>query len=231
MKHLRIIFLLAAALFVGTSQAQDEDAEYRLEMGAAAGLGFSLDDTNSKFYGGSSFAGGLLTRFLINRRMAVKLGLSYAKTSGTTEGVANFYPDSPDAVSTERLRYSFDGGIYDLSALYELHFLPYGYEKGYQGYSRIVPYLQAGIGVTYATPGKAFAPNIPVGVGLKYKAGRRLNIGLEWRMHFTTSDKLDGLEAPLGIKSSGFRNKDHYSFTVLTLTYDLAPKCPNCNKD
>lgn len=50
-------------------------------------------------------------------------------------------------------------------------------------------------------------------------------------MHFTFSDKLDNLEAPHGIKSSGMRNKDHFSVTMLTLTYDLAPKCPTCNKD
>ena len=27
-----------------------------------------------------------------------------------------------------------------------------------------------------------------------------------------------------------FRNKDHYVTLLLTLTYDLNPRCPTCNK-
>ena len=72
---------------------------------------------------------------------------------------------------------------------------------------------------------------MPLGAGLKYKIGERLNLGLSWTVHFSLSDKLDGLEAPLGIPSEGFRNKDHYSALKLTLTYDLNPRCPTCNRD
>ncbi len=73
--------------------------------------------------------------------------------------------------------------------------------------------------------------NVPIGAGLKYKIAPRLNLGLDWLFHLTLSDKLEGLEAPLGIKSSGFRNKDHYGMTLLTLTYDISPRCPTCNRD
>ena len=45
------------------------------------------------------------------------------------------------------------------------------------------------------------------------------------------SDKLDGLSAPLGIQSSGFRNKDHYGMALFTITYDISAVCPACNKD
>ena len=88
-----------------------------------------------------------------------------------------------------------------------------------------------GFGLTDGKAGKAFTANIPLGVGVKYKVAERLNLGLDWLVHFTLSDKLDGLEAPLGINSSGFRNKDHYSALSLTLTYDLNPRCPTCNRD
>lgn len=229
---LHLLLLTTAFLLAGTIKlsAQDE-VEYRLELGAAAGVNFILSDANSAFYGGTNLAGGLMARFPLNPRMAVKTALTYGKVSGKTEGIDNFYPATPDGVTTEQLKHKFSGGLFDLSALYELHFLPYGYEQGYQGYHRIVPYIQAGFGLTYSSAGKAFTPNIPIGVGLKYKVGRRLNLGLEWRMHLTFSDKLDDLEAPHGIKSTGMRNKDHFSVTMLTLTYDLAPKCPTCNKD
>lgn len=71
-----------------------------------------------------------------------------------------------------------------------------------------------------------------MGLGLKYKIGERLNLGVEWAMHFSLSDKLDGVEDPYGVKSTGiFKNTDCYSTLTLSLTYSFSPKCANCNKD
>lgn len=227
----RLISLLLLTLCATGLSAQDEDTEYRMELGAGVGLCFGLNDVNSKWYGQSSVGGGLVMRRLLNPRMAIKANFDVGKWSGSTKGVNNFYPANPNQTGEERLDYAMSGAVYDLSVLYEINFLPYGYLQNYQGFKRLTPYLQMGFGLTYGSVGKAFTANIPLGVGLKYKAGRRLNLGLEWRMHLTPSDKLEGLEAPLGIKSSGFRNKDHYSFTLFTVTYDLSPRCPTCNRD
>ena len=60
------------------------------------------------------------------------------------------------------------------------------------------------------------------------------NDGFSFR--FSMSDRLDvsertspTLNDPLGIKSSGMKNKDSYSFFALFLTYDLMPKYRKCN--
>ena len=81
-----------------------------------------------------------------------------------------------------------------------------------------------------------FTVNFPSGAGVKYKLRERLNIGCEFNMRFSLSDKLDvsnkeGLQLndPYQIKGKGFKNKDSYSFAVLFLTYDLFPKCKDCN--
>ena len=37
-----------------------------------------------------------------------------------------------------------------------------------------------------------FTGNVPMGLGVKYKAAERLNVGLEWAVHFSLSDELDG---------------------------------------
>lgn len=223
--------LLAACLgLVPLRVAAQEDVQYRMELGGGIGGGFALTDLNSKFYGNTTLAGGAVVRFLLNPRMAIKTNLVYSGIKGATADVSGFYPVTPEGpASTDRLNYSFDGGVYDLSATYELNFLPYGFTRGYEGYCRLVPYFQAGFGLTYATS-HAFSVNLPVGIGLKYKLARRLNVGLDWLVHFTVSDKLDGLEAPTGIRSSGFRNKDHYFTTLVTLTYDIFPRCVDCNK-
>ena len=233
-KHLlavRTLLLMLLLLSPLGAQAQDEETEYRMEWGVGFGTSFGLTDVNSKFFGGSHVAGELLARFPLNPRMAIKAQLGAGGLRGNTVNVDNFYPADPNVSGPTELQYTCKGAIFDLSALYELHFLPYGFQQDFREFKRIVPYVQMGLGLTYGTPGNAFTLNIPIGAGVKFKVSRRINLGLEWRMHFTPSDKLDGLNAPLGIKSGGFRNKDHYSFTQLTITYDLSPRCPTCNRD
>ena len=221
------LLLLLLPLFALTASGQNDETLYRLELGG--GIGFGTGHTDLKGKWAADMAA--IARFPLNPRMAVKTQLSYLTLKGSTEGQKNFYPAQPDTPGTDRLAYSVSDAVIDASALYELHFLPYGYLRDYKGHCRLVPYLQMGFGLTYGKAGKAFTANIPLGVGVKYKVAERLNLGLDWLVHFTLSDKLDGLEAPLGISSSGFRNKDHYSALSLTLTYDLNPRCPTCNRD
>ena len=221
------LLLLLLPLFALTASGQNDETLYRLELGG--GIGFGTGHTDLKGKWAADMAA--IARFPLNPRMAVKTQLSYLNLKGSTEGQKNFYPALPDTPGTDRLAYSVSDAVIDASALYELHFLPYGYLRDYKGHCRLVPYLQMGFGLTYGKAGKAFTANIPLGVGVKYKVAERLNLGLDWLVHFTLSDKLDGLEAPLGISSTGFRNKDHYSALSLTLTYDLNPRCPTCNRD
>ena len=226
-RSLVFCLLCLALLYSQKIFAQQEELQYRLELGAGLGLGKNFTDVKVNI----GLAGALIARFPLNPRMAVKTQFTYDTMKGNTSGLKEFYPADVNAAGTNRLDYSVSSGIYDLSALYELHFLPYGYLRDYRGHFRLIPYVQLGFGLTYGAAGKAFTANIPLGVGLKYKIAQRLNLGLDWLVHFSLSDKLDGLEAPLGIKSEMFRNKDHYSALTLTLTYDLNPKCPTCNKD
>ena len=223
----RLLCLLLLTLGLLQVQAQQDETVYRLELGGGFGMGANFTDVNSSI----ALSGAAIARFPLNPRMAVKTQFTYNQIKGSTNGIKHFLPSNPNAPGPDRLSYAVKDGICDLSALYELHFLPYGYIRDYKGYFRLVPYIQMGFGITYGLAGKSFTANIPIGAGLKYKVGPRLNLGLDWIVHFSLSDKLDGLNAPLGIKSTGFRNKDHYSALTFTLTYDLNPRCPTCNRD
>ena len=122
----------------------------------------------------------------------------------------------------------------DLGLSFEYNFWPYGTGREYRGAKRLTPFVFLGIGGTYAKTGdeSVFTANVPIGVGVKYKLGRRLNLGLEWAAHFSLSDKLDGVADPYGIESSGlFKNTDCYSMLKFTITYSFMPKCKICNKD
>lgn len=225
--RLPLLILSWLAVLASACAQQSDEVVYRLELGAGAGMGLGFTDLSGK----ASPAGTVLARFPLNPRMAIKAQVAYVGLRGNTTGLKPFYPANPEASGPDRLAYETSGAVYDVSGLYEIHFLPYGYERDYRGHFRLVPYLQMGFGLAYGTAGKAFTAQIPLGVGLKYKVAPRLNLGLDWQVHFSLSDKLDGLADPLGIKSTGFRNKDHYTTLSITLTYDLNPRCPTCNRD
>lgn len=225
-KSIVTLLLAAYALFAHA----DDGTFYRLEIGGGIGLGFGLTDVNSRFYGNTSLAANLIARFPLNARMAIKANASYTGLRGNTKGLKDYYPSDPFHSGSEQLDFTAKAGIYDLCGIYELHVLPYGYVQDFRGFKRIVPFLQIGAGISYSPKGKALTMNIPLGIGVKWKLSRRLNAALDWTFHFTPNDHLEGLSYPHGITSSGFRNKDHYSQTLITLTYDLAPTCPTCNK-
>lgn len=220
------------------SAQQEQALEYTKEVGVGLGLGYTLSDFHTSWPKDNKFSGEAIMRFVISPRMAVKTTLGVTGISGSTEGKRDFYPATPDptatppatSTTTDRLIASASGAMIDLNALYELHFLPYGWYRNYLGHKRVTPYLQFGAGFLYSTAGKAFTIDLPIGVGVKLKVARRLNLGLDWAFHFTPSDKLDAVSNPTGINTSGFRGKDFYTKTMLTLTYDISPKCPTCNK-
>lgn len=225
------LFALCLCAYAPSTLKAQDDTYYRLELGIGAGCGFGINDLNSKIYGQTGGAAQLIARFPINARMAIKTSVSYLRVSGDSSGQDDFYPANQQATSLERAVYKAKGSLFDIGAMYELHLLPYGWQRSYQGYKRVVPYLQLGFGLTYSHAGKAFTANMPVGFGVKWKVADRVNVGLSWTFHFTPSDKLDGVKNPHGISSASFRNKDHYNLTLVSLTYDLSPKCPSCNKD
>ena len=121
----------------------------------------------------------------------------------------------------------------------EWGFRGYGME-GWNGCHRLAPYGLMGIGLTFA-PKPAqndFAANFPIGLGLRYKLSERVNMGLEWTMRFTTSDRLDvtqtygtSLQDPFMIKGKGIKNKDSYSFTMLYVSFDIFKRPCHCNDE
>ena len=138
----------------------------------------------------------------------------------------------PTIVGNERSNYEFNNSVFDLSLTYEYNFWPYGTGHDYRGAKRFTPFVFAGLGATVVSGGgkTVFTGNVPMGLGVKYKAAERLNVGLEWAVHFSLSDDLDGYKDPYGVKSSGlFKNTDCYSALQLSVTYSFMPKCRTCH--
>jgi len=215
---------LAVVLLLSATAARGQELEYALEIGPMLGCDFYLGDANtSAFYKGSNVAAGVFARYNLNPRMSVKAKLGYGGISGDARNQEAKFPD----MDAKELK--FNNKVWDLSATFELGFFGYGTGTGYKGHKRLVPYLQLGLGATMC--GDVFTMNLPVGFGIRYKLKERWNIGLDWTMHFSLSDKLDGLEDPLDIKSGFLKNKDSYCFTMIYVAYDLCPKYRKCNNE
>lgn len=218
------LLMLCATL---TASAQQDD-EYLMEIGGGVGMVSYQGDFNGKITSGMQPAGAIMWRRLLNPYMGFRVTGMMGKLKGDATRVETYYPDE-----TTRA-YSFDRSLTDVSVTYEYNFWPYGTGRDYRGAKRLTPFVFGGIGATYVSGGekKVFTANVPIGLGIKYKLKERLNVGLEWSMHFSLSDELDGMADPYGIKSSGaFKNTDCYSGLMLTLTYSFKSKCRTCNND
>ncbi len=223
------IMLVCVAL-LSAAGVRADNLEYRYEVGAMVG--------GSSYYGDANYhsvmknlnvMGGIIGRYNINPRMAVKGNLAVAGISGNTADFNNRFPGGD--VDFRRM-------LFDLGAQFEWHFFAYGDGTGFNNSHRLSPYIFAGAGMTYAPKpaDHVFTANIPVGVGLKYKIAKRLNLGCELSFRFSFSDRLDvtGKTAPIlndpyGVSSGALKNKDSYSFLSIFVTYDLSPKYRECN--
>lgn len=200
-----------------------QELEYKYEVGGLLGTSFYLGDANTnKFYKSNKFAGGAMFRYNINPRMALKFDLEACGISGDANTSGNYFPDRSG------MSKSFSNTVWDLGCQYEICFWGYGTGKGFKGTKRLTPYISMGLGFTYCN---SLAFNLPVGVGVKYKLAERLNLGIDWAMHFATSDNLDGITDPYKIKSGFLKNKDTYCTTQIFLSYDICPKLRKCNND
>lgn len=223
--------ILLAILLVWITAARmsaQDDPQYRMEIGAGVGLLTYEGDFNGNVFGHMQPLGTVQGRYNFDPYKALRLGVSFGKLKGSSSNAKTYYPDYNEAP------FNFSNTLVDMSLVFEYNFWPYGTGRDYRGAKRLTPFVFGGLGATFVKgDGKnVFTGNVPIGIGVKYKMSERLNVGLDWAIHFSLSDELDGVKDPYGIKSSGpFKNTDCYSALELTLTYSFSAKCRTCNKE
>lgn len=209
------------------ARAQD-DKQYRLEIGAGIGLLAYEGDLNGNVFAHQQPMAAIVGRYDFDPYKDLRLNLGFGKLKGSNDKVKTYYPDLAEEA------YSFSNTLVDMSLVFEYNFWPYGTGRDYRGAKRLVPFVMGGVGATYVKGAEknVFAANVPLGIGAKYKINERLNLGVEWTIHFSLSDELDGVKDPYLIKSSGlWKNQDAYSMLQLSLTYSFSAKCRTCNKE
>lgn len=225
---MKIRLHILLVLFLCPLAAAAQEDGYMLELGVGGGGCFYMGDANQQLYRNTNGAAALLLRYNVNPRFSIKADLAAAGLSGSSQS-------APGAIPGDEI--SFSRTVYEFGTQVEWGFTAYGLE-GWNGSRRLAPYGLAGIGVSFA-PKPAqndFAVNFPIGLGLRYKLSERVNLGLEWTMRFTSSDRLDvtqetgtTLEDPFRVKGKLMKNRDSYSFTMLYLTFDIFKRPCDCN--
>ena len=228
MFHITRHILILVSLLLCCRVAGQED-DYMMEFGLGGGASFYMGDANTRLYRNSDGMASLIARYNVNRRFSLKAGFTAAGFSGDSSGSFGVLPE--DGVSFSRT-------LYEAGIQAEWGFCGYSMTP-WDGCHRIAPYGTAGIGMVFAPKPASdeFALCIPIGMGVRYKLSERVNIGAEWTMRFSSSDRLDMtspegsvLNDPFLIRGKGMKNKDSYSFTMLYITFDMFRRPCDCNE-
>jgi len=201
-KRLIIGIFLLFILFSGSR------AQAVWEIGVKGGTNFYLGDLNSTIFNGIQPLVGGFVRYNKNPRWDSKLQL----------------------VSAE-IKTPIKQNYVDLSVQEEFNFFEYGLLNSDSWTRFFSPYIFVGLGAVSFTDSNdkvVFAPNVPFGLGVKWKVFRRINIGLEWSLHKLFTDKFDYVDNPYNANASIFTNNDWYSMGALMVGIDLGDRSRYC---
>ena len=195
-KRLALLFIILSSALMGYSQKS-------LEIGLFGGGAYYMGDLNPGTpFLQSQFAYGLIGRYNINTRWALRLNALHGKVKGD---------DEISKANLERML-NFESNITEFSLVAELNFFDYvtGSTRNY-----VTPYIFAGLGMFLFNPKvddvelkdigtegqnvgfdgrkpyKTFSMAMPFGIGFKYSLTKKLGFAFEWGMRKTISDYID----------------------------------------
>jgi len=227
LKSLILAVLLSLAAGEAVAQAVAAPEEYKFDIGAGIGMSGYLGDANeSSVFGHPGVAFNASFRYLANARLAIRGLFTVNSLAGNTADMENVLPLEQPV--------EFHSTVYGLECRGEFNFFNYGMGESYKQMRRWTPYLALGVGMGLASTGDGTyaAFSIPMGVGVKFKARPRLNLGLEFCMTKLFTDKADSdlLADPYHIKSSFLKNTDWTSSIVFSISYEFGRRCVACNR-
>lgn len=227
MNRLRyIVSVVMIVLGIVGSLSVHAQEDYRFDIGGGIGTTGYLGDANtSNLMKHPGWDVEVLLRYIANPRWAFKTNFYVGGLKGNSADMTNVFPNGET--------FDFSTTFYELGEMVEFNFFNYGIGQTYKKLKRFTPYITAGFGfMLWQTDGSSsFSVNVPLGVGVKYKLNKRVNLGLEFVMKKCFSDRLDGdnLVDPYQIQSSFAKNTDWYSTITFTISYEFSKRCEVCH--
>ena len=214
--HSKKIGILIPVFFIliGTAKAQTH------ELGLGVGA-FNYSGQLSPVYNPVFLrpGGTIFYRFNPTPVIALRSGLYFGQLYAADKG-KNPVPALRNA--------SFQSPITEASAIVEYNFLNY---RALNDPVRFSPYLAGGLGVFMISNqgGHSISVCMPMGVGVKYKLGKQINIGAELIARKTFTDNLDGYGSYSinNHETADLFNKNWYYYTAVNISYTFYDvKCP-----
>ena len=228
-----IAFVMGAVIYgIGGCTAAAAQ-EYKYEIGGMAGMAMYLGDANeASLLRGWNPSGGLIYRYNVNFRWALKADLRMGRVTGDTKNETNVFPHHAQA--------AFERNFFELGGQVEFNFFPYSDKFSYLNTRKISPYIFTGLGLTLASGENTFfGLNLPMGMGVKYKMMNRVNLGVEYSVNRLLSDAFDApvsgegfhLNNPYQVQQGIFKNKDWYNTLLFSITWEFGLRDKRCTTD
>ena len=229
--NLKVCILVLIVIFSYTLNAQ-KTYDVGLYLG---GTGYVGEIGNKSFFAPNRGFFGVLGKLNFNDKIAVRGSFVYMQLHGDDRDADDGYRGFGRGKS---LFYSFENR--NIEGTIALEYTPF------QLFSNsslpVSPYLQAGFSVLYGDElyyplsagnedvvaidyGNQTKTAIPLGVGLKAFVSPKIQVGIEYVVHLSSTDNLDGTEPEPDVlapnRMSYFQKNDIYNYLGLTLTYRL----------
>jgi hypothetical protein len=219
----KLIYFISFICFTITSTAQIN------EIGVFVGGANYVGDIGSEYYiNPNNFMGGVIYKYNLNPRMALRGTFTFAQISADDANATN------SARQQRGLRFS--NTIKELAVGLEYNYFEYNLNTYHQTQT---PYILVELAAfNYNVAISEFAPleyeygsktsiAIPFGLGYKFKISRGLAMALEVRATYTFTDEIDYNNSEFPSLTFGNPNSnDWYTFTGISIVYAFGrPPC------
>ena len=212
------IFVLLLSVLFSSAKAQETEVGFGL-----GGFRYSGDLTRGVGLSSIKPAGTVFFRNNLSKAVSFRVGLTAGQMGASDERT----PIDPFAVRRDA---SFDIFVFEVSTVFEYHFLKWRQEHTL---IRWTPYLFGGLAI-FGVSGEGektaeysnIQPAIPFGLGIKYILNPKWYVGVEFGARKTFFDYLDNLSEGRGGTTKNFDNgnrfdNDAYYYIGLSLTYSF----------
>ncbi|MDO6676236.1 DUF6089 family protein [Tenacibaculum sp. 1_MG-2023] len=217
-----LILLILLACVVTSLQSQTHEIGF-----FAGGSNYVGDIGSTNYIHPNEFSGGLVYKYNLNPRIALRGTYTYIPVSGNDKDADNTFRQNRGT--------SFSNTIHEFAVGVEFNFFDYNINN----YSTtFTPYILAEVAAfNYKSPEPTSSSNtillknkfsytIPVGIGLKGRLADNLAIAFETGVRFTFVDDIDFTTDKINSLDFGGNGNDWYVFSGVSIVYTFGrPPC------
>ncbi|CAM1360317.1 conserved exported hypothetical protein [Tenacibaculum litoreum] len=217
-----LILLILLACVVTPLQSQTHEIGF-----FAGGSNYVGDIGSTNYISPNEFAGGLVYKYNLNPRIALRGTYTYIPVSGNDNDADNAFRQNRGI--------SFSNTIHEFAAGVEFNFFDYNIND-YR--TTFTPYILAEVAAfNYKSPEPTSSSNtillknkfsytVPVGIGLKGRLADNFAIAFETGVRFTFVDDIDFTTDRINSLDFGGNGNDWYVFSGVSIVYTFGrPPC------